>query len=136
MKIRFVIYGLLGWCTEIVWTGFGSLLNGNLKLTAFTYIWMFPIYGMAVLLEPVHNKIRHWPIVFRGGVYTVIFFVIEYITGNIIKKFIGVCPWDYGNCRYSIDGIIRLDYIPVWFAAGLLFEIVHDEIVRLRIIEK
>ncbi|WP_434735227.1 putative ABC transporter permease [Clostridium sp.] len=136
MKRRFIIYGLLGWCTEIVWTGFGSLLQGNLKLTAFTYIWMFPIYGMAILLEPIHDRIRHWPVVLRGGVYTLVIFFMEYSTGHLIKLLIGACPWNYGSCPYSIGGIIRLDFIPVWFVAGLLFEKVHDMLMEFTVVKR
>lgn len=136
MKYRFIIYGLLGWCLEIVWTGFGSLLSGNLKLTAFTYIWMFPIYGMAIFLEPIHDRIRHWPVILRGGLYTFIIFCMEYTTGHIIKLLIGTCPWNYKNCVYSIDGIIRLDFIPVWFTAGLLFEKLHDVLLKFKIVAK
>ena len=59
MGKRFIIYGLLGFCMEVLWTGFGSLLKGDIKLTASTYVWMFFIYGLAVFLEPIHNRIRH-----------------------------------------------------------------------------
>jgi uncharacterized membrane protein len=87
---------------------------------------MFFIYGLAVLLEPIHNSIRSWPIVLRGGVYTIIIFAIEYSTGLLLRLLLGVCPWDYSNSPFSISGIIRLDYAPAWFVAGLLFEIAHD----------
>ncbi|WP_446898458.1 putative ABC transporter permease [Clostridium sp. LBM24168] len=136
MKSRFIIYGLLGWCMEIVWTGFGALLQGNLKLPAFTYIWMFPIYGMAVFLEPVHDRIRNWPVVLRGGVYTLVIFFMEYATGYAIKFLVGDCPWNYGRCAYSINGIIRLDFIPVWFVVGLLFEKVHDMLSKFTIVKR
>ena len=46
MKIRFLIYGIVGWCTEIMWTGIGSLFKGDLTLIGWSSIWMFPIYGM------------------------------------------------------------------------------------------
>ena len=45
MTKRFLIFGCLGWCIEILWTGFHSLLLGDGALTAKTYLWMFPIYG-------------------------------------------------------------------------------------------
>ena len=79
MMGRFIIYGLAGWCMEIIWTGIGSMLSGDINLNARTYIWMFPIYGLAILFEPIHNKIREWLIIVRGGVYTLLIFVIEYL---------------------------------------------------------
>lgn len=132
MKTRFFIYGLIGWCTETVWTGFGSLVKGDLTMYAWTYIWMFPIYGSMIFLEPVHDRIRHFPAVLRGGVYAILFFAVEYATGSMLRAFIGRCPWNYSG-PYSINGIITLTFIPVWFAGGLLFEKLHDFLVNKEI---
>ena len=38
MTKRFLIFGCLGWCIEILWTGFHSLLLGDGALTAKTYL--------------------------------------------------------------------------------------------------
>lgn len=126
MGKKYIFYGLIGWCTEVIWTGLGSLVKGDVTLSSFTSIWMFFIYGLAVFLEDVHNRIRHIPILIRGGIYTVIIFFIEYSTGWFLRLILGACPWDYSSSPYSINGIIRLDYAPVWFSAGLLFEKIHD----------
>lgn len=104
-------------------------------MRAWTYIWMYPIYGLMILLEPVHDLIRKWPVVLRGGVYTIMIFGIEYTTGWIIRELIGKCPWDYGIGPYSIDGLITLRFIPVWFVGGLLFEKLND-LLATRIILK
>jgi len=126
MKKRFIIYGLVGWVAETLFTGLGSLFTGDLTMRAWTYIWMFPIYGLMILLEPVHDRIRNLAVVFRGGVYTIIIFGIEYTTGWILRELIGKCPWNYGIGPYSIDGLIKISFIPVWFIGGLLFEKLHD----------
>jgi len=63
---RFILYGLLGWITELIWTGLGSLMTGDLTLSGHSYLWMFPIYGCAVLFEPVHNNIREYRWFMRG----------------------------------------------------------------------
>ena len=133
MRKRFIIYGLAGWCMEIIWTGLGSFLNGNIVLEAETYIWMFPIYGLAILFEPIHNKIRSWPVIIRGGVYTLLIFLIEYLAGWTLQRFIGVCPWDYSGTPFAIDGFIRLDYAPAWFIAGLIFEKTHDLLINIEL---
>lgn len=133
MKIRFFIYGLTGWVAETLFTGFGSLLRGDLTMRAWTYIWMFPIYGLMVLLEPVHNRIRNLPVVLRGGVYTILIFGIEYTTGWMLRGLIGRCPWNYGMGPYTIDGLINLSFIPFWFLGGLLFERLHDFLTRKKI---
>ncbi len=128
-----MIYGLLGWCAEIAWTGLGSLLAGDPRLTAKTYLWMFPIYGLAVFLEPVHDRIRPWPALARGSVWMLIFFAVEYLTGWLLRALVGASPWDYSAAGFNVHGLIRLDYAPVWFALGLIYEKVHDRLRRLRV---
>lgn len=112
---------------EIIFTGIGSgVLKNDLKLTASTYLWMFPIYGMAVFFEPLHNNIRDMFWLIRGMIWAGLILIIEYLTGFVLELLIGVCPWNYGNIGFSLDGLIRLDYIPFWFIAGLIFEKIHD----------
>ena len=126
---HFVIYGCLGWLVEIVWTGMGAIVSGDKNLKCKTYLWMFPIYGMGVMLEPVHELIRGLSWLYRGFIWAAIIFLIEYITGYILKLTLGGCPWDYdsdGDILVSVKGIIRLDFLPVWFGVGLLFERLHD----------
>ncbi|MFW6026253.1 MAG: putative ABC transporter permease [Candidatus Woesearchaeota archaeon] len=131
ITIRFFIYGLIGWCLEIFWTGLGSFLNGDVNLRGWTYLWMFPIYGMAIFLEPIYNYIKDWPFILRGGVYTLAIFFIEYTAGWFLHNYIGECPWDYSGIRYSVNGFIRLDYAPVWFIAGLIFEKIYNLLIRI-----
>lgn len=130
---HFIIYGLLGWCIEIIWTGLGSLINGDVSLTAKTYLWMFPIYGLAIFFEPVHDRIRLWPVLARGCIWMMLCFTVEYFTGWGLRNILGSVPWDYSRSPYNVDGLIRLDYAPAWFVAGLLFEKVHDLLDHFRI---
>jgi len=136
MKRRYVIYGLLGLCLEVFWRGLDSLFHGDLTLSGTTYIWMFFIYGLAVLLEPIHNRIGSWPVILRGGVYTAVIFFIEYSTGTFLKLILGTCPWNYGNNSLSINGLITLRFIPVWFCAGLLFELAHNTLLKMKFSKK
>ena len=63
---NFVICGLTGWCMEILFTAFGALLRGDSLMVGYTSLWMFPIYGMAVLIYPVYRKIHRLPLLLRG----------------------------------------------------------------------
>ena len=45
----------------------------------------------------------------------------EFLFGTILKKF-GVCPWDYSSTPFHVNGVIRLDYAPLWFGLGLFYE--------------
>jgi|GEM_PF-182315 Predicted membrane protein len=135
MIIKFLLYGLIGWAGEILFTGAGSVMSGSLKLSGHTYLWMFPIYGLAVFLEPIHKQIRRSPWIIRGIIWACIIFFIEYFSGLILKLSIGLCPWDYSTIsRFTEDGFIRLDYFPVWFLAGLIYERIDDFLNRIQII--
>lgn len=127
MGKRFLIYGLIGLLMEILWTGIGSFFNMDLRLICHTSFWMLPIYGMVVFLEPLFDMLENSSPIIRGGVYAVSILMAEYLTGTLLN-IIGVCPWDYSGTRFSINGIIRLDYAPLWAAAGLFFEFVYKKI--------
>jgi uncharacterized membrane protein len=135
--IRFFLYGLLGWCLEIVWTAIYSTLwpeegERNFTLTGKTYLWMLPIYGGAALLfEPVHNTIRGLWWFDRGLVWMILCFLSEYLSGLALKRLLGRCPWDYSYSKFHIHGLIRLDYAPLWFLVGLFYERIHDLLLRL-----
>lgn len=135
MLVRFCIYGLLGWCFEIVWTAVTENVSGrqrDWRLVGHTYLWMFPIYGLlAPLGEPVHNFFRFQFWALRGLIYLAGIWAVEFATGWLLKKLTGKCPWDYSHLRGSIQGIIALEYAPVWFLFGLGFERVHDGLVKL-----
>ncbi len=136
MLIRFVLYGLLGWAIEIVWTALSSTVGGaqrGWRLAGTPYLWMFPIYGLlAPLYEPLHDAIRAWPWPLRGLLYGLGFLAVEYVAGWLLRRLTGACPWDYtGRCRWHLHGLIRLDYGLLWALLGLALEPVHDLLVRL-----
>ena len=117
----FLICGVIGWCMEIIFTSLGSLLIGNFTLKAHTSLWMFPIYGLAMFIFPLYQKIAFFPIWLRASLYAVLIFFVEFTSGLLLKAF-QLCPWNYEHSRFHIHGLIRLDYAPLWFFTGLLFE--------------
>lgn len=135
MFLRFCIYGLFGWCFEVVWTAVTEKASGrqrDWRLTGHSYLWMFPIYGLlAPLGEPVHNFIRPHFWALRGLVYLAGIWAVEFAGGWLLEKLTGKCPWDYSHLRGNIGGIITLEYAPVWFLFGLGFERVHDVLLKL-----
>lgn len=119
---NFLICGLCGWCMECLWTGLDSIRKHKDKtLLCHTSVWMFPIYGMAACLNPISSKIKNRCTLVRGGIYVVLIFLAEYYSGKFLKKY-GACPWDYSKAKFNYKGVIRLDYAPAWFLAGLFFE--------------
>lgn len=131
MGKRFLIYGFIGVGLEILWTGTAALFRGDLAMNAHSSIWMFPIYGMMVLLEPIHEQIRNWPIAARGGVYAFLIYLGEFTSGFLLRTTIGACPWNYGQLPFSFHGLVTLCYLPAWFILGLFFELLHDTLVTL-----
>ncbi len=118
-----MVFGFLGWGAEILWTGFCSLLAGDAALTCQTYLWMFPIYGLAGLSLPLFLSFRRYcPLWQRVGFYVFAIFAVEFGTGWLLQVWTGACPWDYGDRLFSVMGFIRLDYAPLWAALGLFFE--------------
>ncbi|MBQ1688766.1 MAG: hypothetical protein II073_05760 [Lachnospiraceae bacterium] len=122
---HFIVFGCLGWIIECIWTGIQSILAGNLSMLCKTSLWMFPIYGLTALFVPLCQRLQHIPIFLRGLLYMCIIFFVEYCTGSFLRHF-QIYPWQYTNTKYQIQGVIRLDYAPLWFSLGLCFEFVSN----------
>ncbi|MDR0949171.1 MAG: hypothetical protein LBM69_06620 [Lachnospiraceae bacterium] len=118
---NFVLCGMIGWALEICYTALLSLRDRKLTMKGTTSLWMFPIYGCASFFTPLCKVLSKRSILFRGLTYTTLMFGTEYTAGKLLAKK-GVCPWDYDRSRWHINPFIRLDFIPQWFLAGLLFE--------------
>jgi uncharacterized membrane protein len=130
---RFALYGVSGWATEIVFTAVTE--NRDRKLQGHTYLWMLPIYGLtAVLFDPVHRRVAQRHVAARAAAYAATFIGVEYASGKLLRRLTGVCPWDYtGRSRFVVDGVTRLDYAPLWAAAGLGVEHLDKLFDRIRV---
>lgn len=148
--INFCKCGVTGWCLEVMFTSVESMMLHDWRLMGKTSLLMFPIYGLGALLAPIGKGIDRWldvaagvglkrkrwtvtaqsktmPLTLRdrilrhGMLYMVLIFVAEYISGAWLRGK-GICPWDYTGRHSNINGLIRLDFAPLWFCTGLLFE--------------
>lgn len=117
---------------EVLWTGMNSLLKGDKNLSSFTSLWMFFIYGSAVFLEPIHDIICKWKWPARGVLWMVIIWGIEYSSGLLLRETLGVEAWVYTG-PYAVDSLVRLDFAPAWFVAGLFFERIHHALDTYKI---
>lgn len=140
---RALVFGLAGWCSEVVTTGVRSRgRDQNWRLTGTTYLWMLPVYGSAAFLfEPAYVAAKRagtpwWgrALLWTGGIYAV-----EAASGEAIRAVTGEVPWDYSRPRGSKPvpkhwrGLVRPAYAPVWLAVGLGMERLHDLLQRVRI---
>lgn len=123
MKKDFIKCGVAGCCMELFWTTACGVKKKDYKLVGQTSLWMFPIYGMASVIKPVSGKLKkhNKDALERGIIYTMGIYAIEYVTGMMLKRK-NRCPWDYSESKYNINGVIRLDYAPLWFLMGLTYE--------------
>ena len=131
MLIQFLLFGAIGLIAEVIFTSIKGLLSERTyELKGHTSLWMFPIYGLIAFIFPlIVYRIGSLPWFVRGLIYMLVFFLVEYISGWILRK-LKVCPWNYPD-KYSLHGLIYFPYAPVWFAAGLGVERVYPVIVRL-----
>lgn len=118
---NFMKCGIIGWCMEIIFTALHSLRRKDFTLKGATSLWMFPIYGCAVFLTPVSRLLKRASVWVRGLIYMSMIFTAEYTSGKLLSRH-RLCPWDYSESRWNVGRVIRLDYAPYWFGAGLLFE--------------
>lgn len=123
MRKNFVKCGITGCCMEFFWTTLCSVKRKDYKLIGHTSIWMFPIYGMASFIKPISRKLKrkNKDVIERGLIYTAGIYAAEYTTGTLLKRK-DHCPWDYSKSKYNVNGVIRLDYAPLWFIVGLVYE--------------
>ena len=127
--LRFYLWGTLGLSTEIVFTAFTDLYHSLMDhkpidwaLTGHTYLWMFFIYGFGSIIFPLgHKHLRGFNLLLRIFLVSIGIFAIEFITGFILDKLTGHCPWEYTS-RWNIMGYIRLDYLPAWMIFAYLIE--------------
>lgn len=131
LKQDFIFCGISGWCMEIVFTALAALRRRDFKLRGTTSLWMFPIYGSIAFLSPLMKLLKKKPAWFRGFTYMALIFSAEYTAGALLSKH-KLCPWDYRRSRFHVKRIIRLDYAPNWFGAGLLFEYLLQRRNRLK----
>lgn len=118
----------------MIFTSVESLALHDWRLMGRTSLLMFPIYGMGALLAPIGQAVDRWlkvrpgevlavsdRVMRHGTLYMVLIFAAEYLSGTWLRAR-GICPWDYTGRYSNIDGLIRLDFAPLWFMTGLLFE--------------
>src|SRR5437868_5114905 len=121
---RAAVYGFAGWAVDSL---FVSAHTGRRRPSSLLNV---PVYALAQpLFEPVHDRLRGRPAPLRAAVYGVGILGVEYASGRLLRRLAGRAPWDYGGARFAVDGLIRLDYLPLWAVFGLGLERFHDLLV-------
>ena len=128
--ISFIVVGVT---LEVFWTSIiNSIKSKDRKLTGKTYLWMFPIYAIVpfIYIFGLHY-FQDINIFIKALIYMFAFYLIELISGYIIKKIMGVSPWNYRGYSIKIfgekykanyKGLICLEYAPIWYLYGIMGE--------------
>jgi hypothetical protein len=142
IAIRILFYACLGVAAEVVFTAgcarLGIVLTSDLddpeardglRLKGHSFVWMLPIYGVGLLLfEVVHDALRADPWMLRGLAYVALLYAIELGASVVLVRVTGAYVWRWVG-RGSVGGHIHLAMAPMWFAAALALEPLHDMLV-------
>jgi uncharacterized membrane protein len=135
----FCAFGCIGITTEIFFTAIVDLIDMiqagsvDLKLKGNSYIWMFPIYGLAGILFPLLMPyFEKFHALIRAAIYATGILIVEFITGALLDVFTGSCPWEY-KAGWHIMGYIRLDYFPLWAGFGFMIETIVKFLSRFKV---
>lgn len=114
----FAFGGLLYYLLEILWRGYSS-------------ISMFIVGGICFLLIGLINNYLSFntPLWKQQLIAAVIVTIIEFATGIIVNKWLGLNIWDYSSIPFNLLGQISLKYSIFWFLLSLP-AIVLDDYLR------
>lgn len=121
---RALAYGLVGWAVDSLYV---AARTGSRRPSSLLNV---PVYALAQpLFEPAHDRLRMRPAPVRALAYGAGILVVEYASGRMLRRLVGHAPWDYTGARFAIDGLVRLDYLPLWAGFGIGLEQLHDLLV-------
>ncbi len=128
---RAAVYAAVGWSEEVVFSALHDIARRR-RPRLRTSFWMLPVYALIQpLYEPLHDRLRERaPAPLRAALYATGIMAVEYASGRLFRRALGRAPWDYSYARRHIHGLVRPDYFPMWAAAGLALEPLHDRLTR------
>lgn len=133
--LRILVYGMLGFAYEIVFTSLWDFVASNFtnfKFKGYSSLWSFLIYGSCSFCgEQVYFYTKNrFSAFLRGLIYIQMAYTWEFIGGLILNQF-SARTWDYTHYKYDVMGLIALEYAPLWFCSGLLQEFFYEYLLTL-----
>lgn len=107
----FVLYSILGWCTEVV---FCTVTTGKWVNRGFLNGPVCPIYGFGMVivlcaLTPLANRLL---VLFLGGM--LLTSLLELVTGWVLEKIFHTHWWDYSDVPFNLGGYICPKFSLAW----------------------
>lgn len=131
MLKRFLLWGIVGLFGQLLYSAARNAVRSrSLNLTGEASILLFPFFGLIAWIYPfLYLKISHLEWWWRGGIYALCFFAVQFISGMILEK-IQVYPWHYSS-KYSVHRHIYLPNFVLFFVCGLLIEKIYPWVMTL-----
>ena len=126
LPLQCFLFSFLGLGLEVAFTAaLDSWKRWDRFLMGYSSIWYIPLYAVVpFILSWAGPSLFPIPWYLRGLIYMVACFVLEFAGMGALRLILGASPSEasYYKARWNVLGLIRLDWAPVWFCAGLLFE--------------
>jgi hypothetical protein len=117
---------MFGLTVEIFFTTFVDAIENqkiSLQSKGYSYICMFPLYGIIAFIYPVvWEIIKYHHSVVRYLEYATLMILFELTIAYLFEKFTGTIPWEYEVKNYRIEKYTKLSYFPFWGVFGLMIE--------------
>jgi len=129
MLYWFFVYGMLGWCLEVM---FAAVKERRLVNRGFLCGPICPIYGfgMLALLFALTPLLDNNILLFLGGV--IIPSAIELAGGWLLYKLYHTRWWNYTDRPFNVGGFICLEFSLYWgLGAVFIMKLVHPTIAAL-----
>ena len=136
-----IVFACLGVTTEVVFTAFMNLINQtplcgkpSVALAGMSYVWMLFIYGLIPIIGHYsYDKVKKHNVILRLIIYVTLIYIVEFISGFLLQKITGSCPWHY-ETGWQVMGLIRLDFFPVWalfcWIVERLYVFMNDRVIQ------
>ena len=124
-----LIYGFLGWCSEVV---FAAVNSGKFVNRGFLNGPICPIYGFGVLIISLCLTpfVDNFFLLFLFSM--VLTSALEFLTGWVLEKLFNTKWWDYTDVPFNIKGYICLKFSIIWgLACVFIMKIVHPVITGM-----
>jgi uncharacterized membrane protein len=123
----------IGITLEIVATSIMDFIKyRDPRLKGESYLWMLPVYAVVPYIYMfVTSTFKDSGWMMKGFIYMISFYLLELVAGLIIKRLVGVSPWNYKNYRFHFKEVICLEYAPVWFIYGVVGEMYYDFLIAI-----
>ena len=137
LLLEALLFGILGLLVEDIFTGIKSFIRGDRRGTTTSYLYMPVVWAAGGLLfRFLSPSVAGAPLVGQWLLWVMLIYVVEGLSGAILKKVLGVVPWSYSSQKgAAFGGTINLWYAPFWIglAVGVrpVLAFVHELAVRI-----